>query len=68
MTLWEDAQANLVQLRRAMRREPQIGMHLPLTPHQAASGTCRTTINAGARVAAGPIMTGRHRAWSRPPR
>ena len=54
MTLWEDAQADLVQLRRAIRREPQIGMHLPLTPHQAASGTCRTTINAGVRVTASP--------------
>ena len=34
MTLWEEAQAiqdDLVQLRRALHREPEIGSDLPLT-------------------------------------
>ena len=46
MTLWEDAQANLVQLRRAIRREPQTGMHLPAEPTPGWRGRRRAEVSS----------------------
>ena len=60
MTLWEDAQAiqaDLVQLRRALHREPEIGSDLPLTqakllaaldglPLEITTGTALSSVTA----------------------
>jgi hippurate hydrolase len=60
MTLWEDAQAilaDLVELRRALHREPEIGSQLPLTqarllaaltglPLEITTGTALTSVTA----------------------
>jgi amidohydrolase len=65
MTLWEDAQAqqgDLVQLRRALHREPEIGSDLPLTqakllaaldglPLEISTGTALSSVTAVLRGA-----------------